>query len=527
MKKKPNIKQVQYLMMKININTCFSQSMIIVLLFLFFSINQLSAQHILSDPYLVEPGESSMLIRWEMSGKGDYKIEYGKSKTNIREADLIFRESKHEGFLYEVNLAHLKPGTIYYYRLLNQNEDNWNSFKTFTRNQDKFTFVAMGDSRSNPDIFKKILDGTVSENPDLIISMGDLVESGGLYDEWHDYYFSVAKDVICTIPLVSTLGDHEADGDDGELFRYFLRKDEPTDKQWFSFDYGNTHFISLDFRHPNNQEMIDWFINDISSSEKEWNIVYMHRGTYNFGGHRSAWGRDIWPKLFSKYKVDIVFAGHSHIYERFLPVREPNISNAVSYVTTGGAGAELYEASLNKSVMAVSESVNHFITVKIDKNRLYYKAIRMDGTVLDSFDIVKTKKGYNNDYENKIIPQHILNTLTGFNSAISQSLSEIPLYSVPAKYSLELQSFLTRSLPFTIQLEPVATKCYVMKPYSDTLRGDNIEKVVLNITRKKRITISSWGTIEPGLRLMMIYKQGDMQDTIIGGALDYWPATNY
>ena len=262
--------------------------MIIVLLFLFFSINQLSAQHILSDSYLVEPGESSMLIRWEMSGKGDYKIEYGKSKTNIREADLIFRESKHEGFLYEVNLAHLKPGTIYYYRLLNQNEDNWNSFKTFTRNQDKFTFVAMGDSRSNPDIFKKILDGTVSENPDLIISMGDLVESGGLYDEWHDYYFSVAKDVVCTIPLVSTLGDHEADGDDGELFRYFLRKDEPTDKQWFSFDYGNTHFISLDFRHPNDQEMIDWFINDISSSEKEWNIVYMHRGTYNFGGHRSA-----------------------------------------------------------------------------------------------------------------------------------------------------------------------------------------------------------------------------------------------
>ena len=175
MKKKPNIKQVQYLMMKININTCFSQSMIIVLLFLFFSINQLSAQHILSDSYLVEPGESSMLIRWEMSGKGDYKIEYGKSKTNIREADLIFRESKHEGFLYEVNLAHLKPGTIYYYRLLNQNEDNWNSFKTFTRNQDKFTFVAMGDSRSNPDIFKKI-NALIAESQAGAAS----VESGNL-----------------------------------------------------------------------------------------------------------------------------------------------------------------------------------------------------------------------------------------------------------------------------------------------------------------------------------------------------------
>jgi predicted phosphodiesterase len=56
----------------------------------------------------------------------------------------------------------------------------WKSFKTYRNNQDRFTFVAMGDSRSNPDIFKKILDETVLENPDFIISMGDLVEGGGI-----------------------------------------------------------------------------------------------------------------------------------------------------------------------------------------------------------------------------------------------------------------------------------------------------------------------------------------------------------
>ena len=508
-------------------DTGLKKSIFSLFLLVMLPLLHLSGQEVLSGPYLIKPGESEMTIRWEMDKTGNYELEYGKSKTRTKKIKLILREKKHNAFLYEARLTNLKPGETYYYRLTGQPATSWKSFKTYRKNQDRFTFVAMGDSRSNPDIFKKILDETVSENPAFIISMGDLVEGGGEYDEWHNFYFSAAKDVICSIPLVSTLGDHEADGDDGELFRYFLREDEPVDKQWFSFDFGNTHFISLDFRHPEDQEMTDWFINDITTSDKEWNIVYSHRGAYNFGGHRSAWGRDTWPELFSKYKVDIVFAGHSHIYERFLPVREDDADNVVTYVTTGGAGAGLYDAVLVKSVLAVSESVNHLVSVTIDKNRLHYKAIRMDGTLLDSFDIIKTKKGYNREYADKIIPQNQLNMLAGFNSEISQSLSEIPMNSIPVKYFLELKAYSSGSIPFTIQLEPGSEDCYTMEAYSDTLKENQTKKVTLNITRKKKITISRWGSIKPELHLMMIYKQGAKPDTLIGGAAEYWPETDY
>ncbi len=94
------------------------------------------------------------------------------------------------------------------------------------------------------------MEETEAEKPAFIISMGDLVEIGVNNNDWHEFYFPVVKDFVASIPLVSTLGDHETNGDNGELFRYFLRKDEPVDKQWFSFDFGNCHFISLDFRHP-------------------------------------------------------------------------------------------------------------------------------------------------------------------------------------------------------------------------------------------------------------------------------------
>ncbi len=272
--------------------------------------------------------------------------------------------------------------------------------------------------------------------------------------------------------------------------------------------------------------MIDWFIKDITASNKEWNFVSMHRGAYNFGGHRTDWGRGIWPELFSKYKIDIVFAGHSHLYERFLPVREKEVENAVTYITTGGAGAELYEKVFNKSIMAASESVNHFVTIKIDKNKLDFTAIRMNGTLLDKFGIVKNKKGYDKAYEASIIPQELLNTITGFNSAVSQDLSVVPLFTEPAKYSFEMQSSASYNIPFSIELAPASKDYYSMETYVDTLKSNERKSAFFYIKRLKPIQISEWGEFSPELRLKLIYKQGTITDTIIGKPVNYWPDDN-
>ncbi len=127
--------------------------------------------------------------------------------------------------------------------------------------------------------------------------------------------------------------------------------------------------------------------------------------------------------------------------------------------------------------MAVSELVNHFVTIKIDKNRLDFTATRMDGTQLDKFEIVKTKNGYNQSYKSKVIPQEKLNVITGFNSAVSQGLSIIPLKVVPDKYSFEIQPDASGDIPFTIDMVPEAKAYYSMKPYSGTLKSNAVKKV--------------------------------------------------
>jgi acid phosphatase type 7 len=498
----------------------------LALWFLFVLLNyEAKAQKVLKGPYLVEPGETSMLIRWEMDKLSDFTVAYGRDTLKTKHVRLNLRESKNNGHLYEAIIPGLQPGSIYYYRLNNPNDKSWNKFKTFESNQEKFTFVAMGDSRSNPDLFAKIMNESGGVNPDLIISMGDLVENGGEYQQWNNYYFSVIKGIAESTPIISTLGDHEGESDNGEFFRYFLRDKEPVDKQWFSFDYGPAHFISLDYRCPESREMIDWFIKDVTSSAKKWNFVYMHRPSYNLGGHSSSWGRKIWPDLFKKYNIDIVFAGHSHLYERFYPIRPENEPDAypVTYVTSGGAGAELYEVVKNELALACSESVNHFVEVRIAGDTLKFTATRMDGSLLDKFSIIKNKQGINQDYIDKIISQESLNLLTMFNSSISQSISSVPLFTKPIKYKLNLHSGTDEIIPFKVQLGDTTAKYYFAEAVIDTLKNNMDKEVILKIFSRKDMTFSCWGGLKPELRLKITFEYNSRKQTIIGNALNFWP----
>ncbi|MFC2126513.1 metallophosphoesterase, partial [Bacteroidota bacterium] len=399
------------------------------------------------------------------------------------------------------------------------------SFKTYMKNQSSFDFVAMGDSRSNPDIFASILDNMQQDEPDLIISMGDLVARGGDMPEWKAYYYDIAKNVIDHIPLVSTLGDHEGGNDDGELFRHFLRIDQPTEKQWFSFDYGDAHFVSLDYRHPDSDEMVNWFINDMSSSDARWKFVYLHRPSYNLGGHRSTWGRDKWPSLFSEYHVDIVFAGHSHIYERFYPMQEQPDPDSwpVTYITTGGAGAGLYDVTQHAS-LAVAESVNHFVHVEINGKTLKLKAIRKDRSILDELTIIKKGKGHDPAYNALVQSQKGVDLLTSLTSEISIDLDYVPFKDYVSPYVMILKSCVNEDVPFRIELNEISAQSYKMDSFSGVLKAQGESQVTLKIySINEFITISNRGRMNPELRLNLVYTYGSIEEKIIGKPAVYWP----
>ncbi|HEX9971167.1 MAG TPA: metallophosphoesterase, partial [bacterium] len=423
----------------------YKKYLILPILSIIFSMDYCVALTITKGPYLITTSEQSLLIRWETDSAVSGTVRYGRDNQLAESCKSKMRGEKNNYYLHEAQLKNLLPSTKYYYQIKIGNvTSNVSYFYTAFANASKLNFVAMGDSRSNPGVFEIIVEQVKKINPDLVISMGDLVEDGGNFEQWNEHYFQVTSDLLNHIPLSSTLGDHEGDGDNGALMNHYLRVNNKVDEQWFSFDYGPAHFVSLDYRHPDNKNMIKWFKQDMDKNTKKWTFVYTHRPSYNLGGHRSDWGINIWPELFRKFKVDIVFAGHSHIYERFYPVAPLNKPDKwpVTYITTGGAGAGLYEVMQHPKFLAKAESVNHFALIKISGDTLRFCTYLQDNSIIDNFEIIKEADSYNTEYLALVKPQDQLEQLSMFANAVSFSLNKIPNIDSPVTHIVMLKSYL-------------------------------------------------------------------------------------
>jgi hypothetical protein len=101
--------------------------------------------------------------------------------------------------------------------------------------------------------------------------------------------------------------------------------------------------------------------------------------------------------IFEELGVDLVLQGHNHLYERTWPARGGKVAAksydrpvAPVYVTTGGGGDWLYPIEQpSQPWVAMRESVGQHSILTLDGGSLRVDAIRPDGSVLDTFTIVK------------------------------------------------------------------------------------------------------------------------------------------
>ena len=497
-------------------------SIFVILIFISFSA---FSQNIINGPYVAAPGEKTMTIRWESDKAGDFTVKYGAGKKINKEAEAVLVGKRENAFLYEAVLQHLKPGAGYSYSVL-PGSSNGHTFRTLPSGKE-MTFAVLGDSRSKAHIFSAIATMIDSISPSVIIANGDLVAKGGNPEHWHKQFFEPSKGMIDHIPFLSAVGDHESDnvdGDSAKLFTYYLFPHKNNMKLWFSYDAGDAHFIFLDWRYPNDQEMIDWFKKDITESDKTWNFVVMHRPPYNLGGHHVSWGKELWPDLFQEYKVDVVFSGHSHLYERFFPVKPVMGSDtawAVTYITTGGAGASLYEASPSPA-LAYTKSINHFLEVILDKGRISVKALGVNGETLDSVSWEKKNSRIDEVYLSSSFPKEEMDIINVFNTPISQRINRIPMVHVPLVPEVKLDGRKIREdVSFTIRLAEESEGKYKMEPVTGVLKAGTVMTVKPEIFGRTTMTVSKWGTLKPVLRLIADYETKSFRGEVKGVRLEY------
>jgi len=425
-----------------------------------------------------------------------------------------------------VKIKDLEPQSKYYYQIvMSDSITDITHFTTAPTKDSPIDFVAIGDSRSDHEVYHQISELITKLAPDFIISMGDLVPDGGRFEQWGPNYFQPTADLMNHVPLISTVGDHDTKSDAAENFNHYFRFTEDHEKIWFSYDYGPAHFVSLDYRGYNDSAMIAWFEEDMAQSDAKWKFVYLHRPSYNLGGHRSSWGAGVWPELYRKHKVDIVFAGHSHLYERFFPMKPTNKPDAwpVTYITTGGAGAGLYE-SVEHENLAFTESVNHLISIHLTSDSLKLTAYLPDASVLDKVEIVKDNSGqYNKEYLDLVKPQELMDAYGIFAKELLVIFNQKPSNTVPAVHSISFSSEgVDEDLPFSIELTEQSAEYYSIEPISGVLKKGEKFKGEIKLYSKKEYEIDG-KYFDPPVLLNAIFSTKSGKAVAIGRQSRYYP----
>jgi len=225
-----------------------------------------------------------------------------------------------------------------------------------------FSFVVFGDPHNNDDVFVPLLK-KISQEPDLAfaVNCGDLVAPNNEADFRH--YLKTISAV--NLKIYHVPGNHDLVGRGEVYFKKYIGD------LYYSFDYGNSHFIVLNnaFARYFNRAQFKWLKNDLANNHQRHTFVFLHRPTFDpseiYADYMMS-GREVVEELmglFEKYKVDYVFAGHLHGYAK-------TTRNNVTYVITGGGGAPLY-------LPHDLGGFYHYIKINVAGDRVSDKIIRL------------------------------------------------------------------------------------------------------------------------------------------------------
>ena len=161
--------------------------------------------------------------------------------------------------LHEAHVCGLTAGTRYFYKV--GGEGHWSAVYEVSTSPtigttEPWSFAVTGDSRGNEDNAWAIAQRRVLEaGVDMQIFSGDAVLLGNVQSQWNSDFFEPSdgmfamSDSLAQVPLMMANGNHDVLSTN-YLAQFALPQDmsageSAQGEEWYSFDYGNAHFIFL------------------------------------------------------------------------------------------------------------------------------------------------------------------------------------------------------------------------------------------------------------------------------------------
>jgi len=468
----------------------------ILVFLLFLSFQAYSQQpDFLVKPYLQigkTPSPQSMQVLWHATISNDvWLVEYKNyGETDWKRSEGLYFSTIAVGsvapfYEYSTSFTSLKPGTLFQYRVSKNGKIVFSAeAKTLRSSEQSYRIAISGDMGAGTGTAKKIAYEIYKAKPDMVAIAGDIVYNRGLLSEYRTKFWPVYnKDdadtlgapLMRSIPFVASVGNHDALGRDlnafPEALAYYYLWDQPlnglngkeggafvpalvgTDANKkafydaagekyprmtnFSFDQGNSHWTVIDsnpYVDWNDSTLRDWVAKDLAAAANAtWRFVLFHHPGFNSSrAHYEHQQMRLIAPILEKGKVDIVFAGHVHNYQRsypmtFIPdnmgnqlvagannIRTGKIVNGrwtldkkfdgkrntkpsgVIYIVTGAGGQGLYNPeqqkdtdSWQKFTIKFVSTVHSFTIMDVNGSTQTLRQIDINGKEVDRIKITK------------------------------------------------------------------------------------------------------------------------------------------
>jgi hypothetical protein len=220
---------------------------------------------------------------------------------------------------------------------------------------------------------------------EFVLMAGDNIYEGPATEEDYRLKFEEPYKALLDagVKFYAALGNHDDTNQifykpfnmGGERYYTFVPPVDPITR-WDT----RVRFFALDSTYLT-REQLQWFEKELTESQAEWKIAFMHHPVYTSGRYGLA-ARGIRLALESTFVtggVNVVFSGHEHIYQR------AELQRGVLYFVTGGAGSlRAGDAKASNAIARSYDQDYHFMLAEISDEGFYFQAINRTGATVDA-----------------------------------------------------------------------------------------------------------------------------------------------
>ncbi len=349
-----------------------------------------AAQSTLKGPYVTAVSDTDATVRFELATAGPAVVEVsvGPSAADASAGKPRRIESREATTMHRVRVSNLQPATPYTFVVRVGGGIAGEVHVVTAPKPDSsgpLTFLVYGDDRTDDAAHASVVHAMVSVPSDFLVNTGDMVADGASAENWQKF-FDIEQPLLRERTLVPAIGNHELydDASGTNFARYFgFVDDSGAERPYGTMRFGNARFFFLngmdDWATGGERA---WLESELTKADTEaglaWRFAVVHHGPWSAGPHgpNTKLLEAGVPQLLAAHKVDLLFAGHDHLYER-------GDGGMLKYVISGGGGAPLYRDLHANPAMRKVEAAHHFVQVSLHGSALQMVATRDDGSVLD------------------------------------------------------------------------------------------------------------------------------------------------